>query len=225
MKRLVSFLLFFAFLKISVFAGIIPVPNDAPALEGLIELHKLSAKAEKNALAKLNTSLGITKQIKKTVSDFREVRDILDARTNTAYSYLLLAARLAFITKGITTLTTTFTTFTASTTASLFQKPMCAWYYAEAVNSCTSEIKNLRTMMLRLGINELDLMRATMQEKLELLSTIQQTIEKCNRILENAYFWCSYIVQSGFNRLFLEDIFESNLTNDIAKRVISLYEV
>ena len=79
--------------------------------------------------------------------------------------------------------------------------------------------------MLRLGINELDLMRATMQEKLELLSTIQQTIEKCNRILENAYFWCSYIVQSGFNRLFLEDIFESNLTNDIAKRVISLYKV
>ena len=169
--------------------------------------------------------MGITKQIKKTVSDFHEVRDILDARTNTAYSYLLLAARLAFITKGITTLTTTFTTFTASTTASLFQKTMCAWYYAEAVNSCTSEIKNLRTMMLRLGINELDLMRATMQEKLELLSTIQQTIEKCNRILENAYFWCSYIVQSGFNRLFLEDIFESNLTNDIAKRVISLYEV
>lgn len=198
-------------------------PNDLPTIEALMSLHKLSASEEQKALNRLNLSLATTTGIEKVTSKFQQGRELLDTRTNSIYSYVLFAARLAFLTKGFSELTTSFTHFTAASSSDLFKKPTCAWYYAEAVSACRQEIKNMTAMLGRLGIAQIDLLQATMAEKLELIATIQVAVDNCKRIIEDAYFWCSFMVHSGFNRLFLEDIFESKLTDQIAHNVINLY--
>lgn len=201
-----------------------PIPPSDPAtIEALISLHKATAKAERESLSKLQTSLATSLLFNKKTLEFKDVREILDTKTGSLYSYVLLAARIAFISKGLVNLTKTYADFTSSTTQSLFKKPMTGWYYTEAIRACGREIKAIEPILLRFGATSLDLMSASMDEKLFLLSTIAGTIEKCQRIMDEAYFYCSYVVQGGFNRMFLDDIFETSVTDDIAKGIITLY--
>ena len=63
-----------------------------------------------------------------------------------------------------------------------------------------------------------------MEEKLQLINTIKSTVDKCRSIINDAYLWCSFMVQNGFYRLFIEDILNSKVTDQIAQKVISQYE-
>lgn len=201
-----------------------PIPPSDPAtIEALIALHKTTAKAERESLSKLQSSLASSLLFNKKTLEFKDVREVLDTKTGSLYSYVLLTARIAFISKGLVNLTKSYANFTSATTQTLFKKPMTGWYYTEAIRACGREIKAIEPILLRFGAANLDLMSASMDEKIFLLSTIQGTIEKCQRIMDEAYFYCSYVVQSGFNRMFLDEIFETKVTDDIAKGIITLY--
>lgn len=202
---------------------VIPMPRDLPTAEALMKLHKLNASAEKEALQRLNTSLTITNQLKKKSIDFHDVRTTLNTKTTNALSYVVLASHLAYITKEMYNLSRDFANFTFASTSTLFKKPMCTWYYIEAVNACTKEIKNMNAMLVRLGANNLNIMQATMDEKLRLISVIKTSVDKCRHIINDTYLWCSVVVQNGFYRLFIEDILNSKVTDQLARKVISQY--
>ncbi len=203
---------------------IIPGPRDLPTAEALMKLHKLNASVEREALQKLNLSLAMTNQSKNKAIDFHEVRTTLNTRTANALSYIVLASHLAYVTKDLYDFSREFANFTLASTSTLFKKPMCTWYYIEAVNTCTKEIKNMNAMIVRLGANNLNILQATMEEKLQLINTIKSTVDKCRSIINDAYLWCSFMVQNGFYRLFIEDILNSKVTDQIAQKVISQYE-
>lgn len=197
-----------------------PTPPDPANIELLIALHKTNAKAENEALNQINLSLALTNQIKKKTIDIHDVRSFLDTRTSSAYSAILLAARLGYISKGLIELGKTFSSFTSATTSSMFKKPQALWYYTDAVLACKREITQMNLEILPFIGSGLDLLQATMDEKLHLLNTIQVTIDKCRSILDSAYLWGSYVMNSGTIRIFLEDVFESKTTDDIAKQVL-----
>lgn len=225
MKKLMLLLCFlygFLQMKSQVIPAPVP-PRDPPVIEALISLHKTMASAEKEALAKLNLSLLETNQIKKKSIDFKEVKEVLDTRTSSIYSYLVLGARLAYVTKDFYEFIQIFTKFTAASATSLFKKPMCTWYYLEAVNACTREVKNLTATMARLGASQINLMTATMDEKLLIIGEVSNTIDKCKRIIDETYMWCSFVVNNGFVRLFIWDVLNSKVTDQIAHNIITQY--
>lgn len=207
-------------------ASVLPAPvppRDLPVIEALISLHKTMASAENEALSRLNISLAETNRIKKNATDFKEIREVLDTRTTSIYSNLVLAARIAYVTKNLYDFTKLFTQFSAASASTLFKKPMCAWYYTEAVSACAKEVKNMTETMTRLGVSSINLITATMDEKLQLINTIDATIERCKRIIDETYMWCSFVVNGGHRRLFLWDILNSTVTDQIAKGIISQY--
>lgn len=198
--------------------------NDVFTLEALMSLHKATSKAEKSALREIELSVVETENIKQKTNAYHKVKSVLETRTTDAHNTIFLAAQLALVGKELYLLIKEYANFTSSTTASLFRKPQCAWYYVQALSECKREIQNMQAMMVRLGATEINLLKATTDKKLMLVSTLQNYIIKCRYILNRAFMWCSYVVNNGLHRLFISDIFTSSITDDIVKRVANAYK-
>lgn len=204
-------------------ADVIPLPKDLATIEALISLHKQSASAEKEALNRLSASLAETSQIKQKTFDFNTVKQMLNSRTGSIYSYIILSSSLALTSKDLISLTKQFANFTSATTSTMFRKPASLWYYSEAIRACSREIKFMQAQMVRLGVGKFNLIKATMDEKMLFINTIRLSIQRCQRILDDAYMWCSFIVNGGYHRLFIWDILNSKTTEQIAHSIFSKF--
>lgn len=220
--RTILLILVSLFIGVTAQAGITP-PSDLPTTEALITLHKQNAKAEQQALEDLGASLALSNEIKKKTLDFHKARKFLDTRSANAFSYITLAARIAYVSKGVYDLTVQFTDFTKASLSSPFKKPMAIWYYGQAVHACAREIKLMNTRLATIAGSNLNILQATMPEKLDLIANIQATIDKCKSIIDNAYFWSAFAMSQSFYRVFLWDVFDSKLTDDIALSIIKHY--
>ena len=174
-------------------------PNDQPTIEALISLHKLIKKEEEKALEKVSVSYGEQSLVTTGATKFNDVRMTLNSKLNNAYSYVILGAALA---------------------STGFKKPVVAWYYTEANFACAREIKNIKTMYATLTASGLNLMRASMDEKLELVNTLHSYISNMLGIIDSANLWCSIVVMGGFHYDYIWDILNSEVKDEIAKKVI-----
>lgn len=215
-------LLLFLNFGIGVNAAINPIPNDPTTLEALIALHKNAAEAERNALARISSSVVLNNEAKKNTTLLQDVRDVLETKTSNLYSYVLLAARIANIGRSLYKLSQSYGEFTSATTSTLFKNPMVAWYYAEAVSVCAREVKNIAPLLARFTVSKF-LTRSTMDDNLLVLASIQASIDRCQHAIDGAYLWSSMVVNGGYTRIFLDDVFNSKFTDQIAHGVISLY--
>ena len=179
-------------------------PNDQPTIEALISLHKLIKKEEEKALA----------------TKFNDVRMTLNSKLNNAYSYVILGEALASTSTDLYRLIDQYTKFTKNTVKYTFKKPAVAWYYTEANLACAREIKNIKTLYATLTASGLNLMRASMDEKLELVNTLHSYISNMLGIIDSANLWCSIVVMGGFHYDYIWDILNSEVKDEIAKKVI-----
>lgn len=218
MKNILALL--FLFLS----CGVLPTrATDFGNMELFISLHKQNAKAEKESLHQLQTSFGIVTQIKKGVAKVKEGRDILANRTKDITGNAIIWLRVASIGKQLVELTNSFVEYTGEIPKLTKDNPMNLWYYTEALTSCYDEAKNLRKRLESLGAAQLDLMHATMDEKLMLINNIESSIRTCKMILDDAYFYARFPIYKGYTRLFIWDILDSKTTDAIANEVIKLY--
>ncbi len=197
--------------------------TDFGNMELFISLHKQNAKAEKESLRQLEASLGLVTQIKKGVTKVKEGRDILATRTKDITGNAIIWLRVASIGKQLVELTNSFVEYSQEIPQLTKENPMNLWYYTEALSSCYDEAKNLRNRLESLGAAQLDLMHATMDEKLMLINNIESSISTCKMILDDAYFYAHIPIYNGYTRLFIWDILDSKTTDAIAKEVINLY--
>ena len=165
-------------------------PNDQPTIEALISLHKLIKKEEEKALEKV------------------------------AASYVILGTALASTGTDLYRLIDTYAMFTKNTAKYAFKKPAVAWYYTEANFACAREIKNIKQMYATLTASGLNVMRASMDEKLELVNTLHSYISNMLGIIDSANLWCSIVVMGGFHYDYIWDILNSDVKDEIATKVI-----
>ena len=191
-------------------------PNDQPTIEALISLHKLIKKEEEKALEKVAASYGEQSLVTKGATKFNDVRMTL----NSKYSYVILGEALASTSTDLYRLIDQYTKFTKNTVKYTFKKPAVAWYYTEANLACAREIKNIKTLYATLTASGLNLMRASMDEKLELVNTLHSYISNMLGIIDSANLWCSIVVMGGFHYDYIWDILNSEVKDEIAKKVI-----
>lgn len=196
---------------------------DFPNMELFISLHKKNAAAEKASLRQLETSALLVNQIKKGVEKVKNGRDILATRTKDVTGNAIIWLRVASIGKQLAELTNSFIEYTKEIPRFTEENPMNLWYYTEALNSCYDEAKNLKKRLESLGAAQLDLMHATMDEKLMLINNIEASINTCKLILENAYLYARFPIYEGYTYYFIWDIIDSKTTDAIAHEVINLY--
>lgn len=198
-------------------------PKDTPTIEALISLHKLIKSEEDQAMARIATSFGEQHLVTKGAEAFNDARSTLDSKLSNVYSYVLLAAALSGTANSLYKLIDEYSKFTKSMAQTAFSKPMVAWYYTEANLACARELKNIKQMYLTLSASGLNVMKASMDEKMTLVYTLKTYIDNMLHIIDQAYAWCSIVAVGGFHHDYIWDILNSDVTDKIAEGVISIW--
>ena len=195
-------------------------PKDMPTFEALMALHKAVKKDEDQALARIATSFGEQSLVTKGAEKFNDVRSTLDTRLNNAYSYVVLAAAISSTASSLYLLTKEYKDFTVNTYRHVSEKPFVAWYYTEANVAIAREIRHARKLYATVAASGINLMKASMDEKLNLVMSLKDTIENARRIIDNANLYCYLVTDCGWKPDYIWEILTSDVKDEIVSAVI-----
>ncbi len=195
-------------------------PKDLPTFEALMALHKAVKKDEDQALARIATSFGEQSLVTKGAEKFNDVRSTLDTRLNNAYSYVVLAAAISSTASSLYLLAKEYKDFTANIYKYVSKKPFVAWYYAEANVAIAREIKHAQKLYATVAASGINLMKASMDEKLNLVMSLKDTIENARRIIDNANLYCYLVTDCGWKPDYIWEILTSDVKDEIVSAVI-----
>lgn len=196
-------------------------PKDMPTFEALMALHKAVKKDEEQALARIATSFGEQSLVTKGAEKFNDVRSTLDTRLNNAYSYVVLAAAISSTASSLYLLTKEYKDFTVNTYRHVSEKPFVAWYYTEANVAIAREIKHARKLYATVAASGINLMKASMDEKLNLVMSLKDTIENARRIIDNANLYCYLVTDCGWKPDYIWEILTSEVKDGIVSAVVN----
>lgn len=195
-------------------------PKDLPTFEALMALHKAVKKDEDQALARIATSFGEQSLVTKGAEKFNDVRSTLDTKLNNAHSYVVLAAAISSTAGSLYLLTKEYKDFTANTYRYVSKKPFVAWYYTEANVAIAREIKHAQKLYVTVAASGINLMKASMDEKLNLVMTLKDSIENARRIIDNANLYCYLVTDCGWKPDYIWEILTSDVKDEIVSVVI-----
>lgn len=219
MRRI--FLIMMAVLLIQGKALAIEWPQDFPTIEALISLHKMIKGEEDAARDKIAVSFGEQSMVTKGANKFNDARTTLDSKLSNGYSYVLLAASLSYTASSMYKLIQEYSEFAQLSVQYSTKKPMVAWYFVEANLACSREIKNIKALYLTMTASGLNVMKASMDEKLNLVNSIKTSIDTMRGIIDSAYCWASIVAVGGFHYDYIWDILNSEVTDEIATGLIN----
>ena len=219
MRRII--LIMMAFFLIQGKALAIEWPQDFPTIEALISLHKMIKGEEDAARDKIAVSFGEQSLVTKGANKFNDARTTLDSKLSNGYSYVLLAASLSYTASSMYKLIQEYSEFAQLSVQYSTKKPMVAWYFAEANLACSREIKNIKALYLTMTASGLNVMKASMDEKLNLVNSIKTSIDTMRGIIDSAYCWASIVAVGGFHYDYIWDILNSEVTDEIATGLIN----
>ena len=195
-------------------------PKDLPTFEALMALHKAVKKDEDQTLARIATSFGEQSLVTKGAEKFNDVRSTLDTKLNNAHSYVVLAAAISSTASSLYLLTKEYKDFTANTYKYVSKKPFVAWYYTEANVAIAREIKHAQKLYVTVAASGINLMKASMDEKLNLVMTLKDSIENARRIIDNANLYCYLVTDCGWKPDYIWEILTSDVKDEIVSAVI-----
>ncbi len=197
------------------------LPKDLPTIEALISLHKCIKKDEDAALQRVATSFGEQSLVTKGAKKFNDVRTTLDTKLNNAYSYVVLAGAISATANSLYLLTKEYSAFTSSTFNNVSKKPFVAWYYTEANVAVSREIKHCYKLYASVAASGINVMKASMDEKLNLVLTLKTTIDHARYIIDNANLYCYLITDCGWKPDYIWEILNSEVKDEIVNIVIN----
>lgn len=201
-------------------AGAFDFPRDLPTFEALMALHKAVKKDEDQAVARIATSFGEQSLVTKGAKKFNDVRSTLDSRLNNAYSYVVLAGAISSTANSLYMLTKEYKDFTVNTYKYVSKKPFVAWYYTDANVAIAREIKHARKLYASVAASGINLMKASMDEKLNLVMTLKNTIDNARRIIDNANLYCYLVTDCGWKPDYIWEILTSSVKDEIVEGVV-----
>ena len=137
-----------------------------------------------------------------------------------AHSYLVLAGAISSTANSLYQLVRDYKDFTSNTFRQVSKKPFVAWYYADANVAISREIKHCYKLYASVASSGVNLMKASMDEKLNLVMTLKNTIDKARYIIDNANLYCFLITDCGWKPDYIWEILNSNVKDEIANKVI-----
>lgn len=197
------------------------IPKDLPTIEALIALHKAIKKDEDKALQRVAMSFGEQSLITKGADKFNDVRTTLDTRLSNANSYLVLAGAISSTANSLYQLVRDYKNFTTHTFKYVSDKPFVAWYYADANVAIAREIKHCYKLYATVAASGINLMKASMDEKLNMVLTLKTTIDRAHGIIDNANLYCYLVTDCGWKPDYIWEILNSTVKEEIADRIIN----
>lgn len=220
--------LFFRKLLLMIVAASLPLPvsafsfpKDLPTIEALIALHKCVKKDEDAALERVAMSFGEQSIVTKGANKFNDVRTTLDSKLNNAYSYVVLAGAISSTAASLYKLVNEYSSFASNTFRYVGKKPFVTWYYTEANVAISREIKHCYSLYAAVAASGINLMKASMDEKLNLVMTLKNSIDRARYIIDNANLYCYLVTECGWKPDYIWEILTSEVKDEIVNIVIN----
>lgn len=201
-------------------AGIVG-PDDLPTISALIELHKKMAKAEDVAVNQVESGYVEQQLSTKNSSKFNDVRMTLNTKLNNAHQWLILAAAISKTTLDVGNATKEYMQFTQLTTKNIFRKPQIAWYFAEANYNVSQRVSLLKKSVALLVASETNILKASLNERIDMVYNIQEQVAVIRGIISQALFWSRCVNIGGFKYDYIWDILNSDVYDSIANDLIN----
>lgn len=196
-------------------------PKDLPTFEALMALHKCVKKDEDAALTRVATSFGEQSIVTKGAKKLNDVRTSLDSKLNNAYSYVVLAGAISSTAASLYQLVNEYSKFTSNTFKYVQDKPFVAWYYTEANVAISREVKHCYNLYAAVAASGINLMKASMDEKLNLVMTLKSSIDRARYIIDNANLYCYLVTECGWKPDYIWEILTSQVKDEVVKIVIN----
>ena len=219
-KAIISFCMAVAVLSLPLRISAGVIPKDLPTIEALIALHKAVKKDEDKAMQRVAASFGEQSLLTKGAGKFNDVRTTLNTKLDNAHSYLVLAGAISSTANALYQLVKEYKDFTSNTFGHVSKKPFVAWYYADANLAISREVKHCYKLYASVAASGINLMKASMDEKLNLVMTLKTTIDRARYIIDNANLYCYLITDCGWKPDYIWEILNSEVKDEIAKTVI-----
>ena len=225
MRKIIVVMLLTSLLsELSVYAGTFELPKDLPTSEALIALHKQVKKDEDEALKNITVSMGEQTLVSKASKKFNDVRTTLDSKLNNVYSYVMLGAALSSTSIALAKVSSDYVKFSKNTAAKVVEKPFVAWYYAEANHAIVREVKHCQQLYASMAAEGLNVMKASMSEKLNLVMTLRTSVDRIQAIIDNANLYCYLITDGGWKPDYIWEILTSDLKDEIVKGLVYAWQ-
>lgn len=199
------------------------LPQDPATIEALISLHKCIKKDEDQALERVALSFGEQSAVTRNAKKFNEVRSTLDSKLNDAHSYVVLAASIGATGASLYQLIRDYGNFASSCADIVQKKPFITWYFLEANIAIGREIEHCYKLYASVGASGINLMRASMDQKLDLVMTLKNTIERAIMIIDHANLMGYILTNDGYKVDYIWEILNSDVRDDIAEALIYLW--
>ena len=200
-------------------AGIVG-PDDLPTISALIELHKKMAKAEDVAVNQVESGYVEQQLSTKNSSKFNDVRTTLNTKLNNAHQWLILAAAISKTTLDVGNATKEYVQFTQLTAKNILRKPQIAWYFAEANYNVSQRVTLLKKSVALLVASETNILKASLNERIDMVYNIQEQVAMIRGIISQALFWSRCVSIGGFKYDYIWDILNSDALEGIANDII-----
>lgn len=225
MKRMRIFILIAATILLPFKLSANPVlPDDVGTIEALIDAHKAMKKAEDQQLVLIAANKieqdGITKYTKL----YNDTKTVINKRMNDVNSYLVLATALTSTTAELKYLVEDYESFTKSSFNSVKKYPIAAAYYANTNKQIAVEVKLMRKWIATFASSGVNLLKATMKEKLNVVYQIKGSVSKMRYMIRRAEWNLMTLRYGGMKFYHVEDIINSDLSKDIAAKIIEKWK-
>lgn len=220
MKKILLILLFIVGSFTYSHAGI-EFPADMPTILALINLHKKMAKAEDASVNQVNTSYIEQQLVTDNATKFNDVRTTLNTKLNNAHQWIVLAAAMSKTTLDVGSTVKEYIQFTKLMGKNLLRKPQVAWYFAEANYNVSKRVSLLKKSVALLVASETNILKASMDERMEIIFNIQEQVAIIRGIINQALFWSRCVAIGGFKYDYIWDILNSEVYTGIANDIIN----
>lgn len=198
--------------------------TDYVTLEALISLHKMTNTKElaiREKLTWLNAGQIVTKR---ETSGFKEKMDIYHQRLQDAQGWVQLASTLANLGMKIYNTEKDVEEFLAASSEFTKKGAMPAAIYASGLYKIQKDVRKAIKDLATLEISNLNILRSSMKQKLQLVYFIDSTISNIRHTMEYTLFYCRWCTGKEFFRDNLRHLFSSEMSKDAAGRAIDAWK-
>lgn len=220
MKKILLILLFTVGFFACSHAGI-KFPSDMPTISALISLHKKMAKAEDISVNQVNTSYIEQQLVTDKATKFNDARTTLNTKLNNAHQWIVLSAAISKTTLDVGSTLKEYIQFTKLMGKNIFRKPQVAWYFAEANYNVSKRVSLLKKSVALLVASETNILKASLDERMEIIFNIQEQVAIIRGIINQALFWSRCVAIGGFKYDYIWDILNSEVYTGIATDIIN----
>lgn len=211
-------------ISVNMHAGKYVLPNDLPTIEALIKLHKMMASAEDNAVSRVAASKAEEDLISDKTSKFDKDRQTLNSKLEAANQWAYLAATISHVTLESYNAVKDYATYTKLVAKYVKQKPQLAWYFYECNVNINRQISIMKKSIVTMLAADTNLLKASMQQRLDMALEIQSNISQIRSIISGALWWGKCVAIGGFEYDYIWDILNSDVLNGIVENAVNLWE-